>query len=107
MSWAKSSKVSNVGGNLRFQLQFLKTIHEQRKSSSKARLPYALDDMIHPSVCVCPYRVRRLLVLCFRPASLRHKSNAPRDGVARAPLLDAAAQNAVNSSTLSVATWWL
>ena len=25
----------------------------------------------------------------------------------RAPLLDAAAQNAVNSSTLSVATWWL
>ena len=30
-----------------------------------------------------------------------------RDGVGKAPLLDAAAQNGVNSSTLSGATWWL
>ena len=52
--------------------------------------------------------VRRLPCPCFCATSLSGKGNAPRGKTVWAELLlDAAAQNGVNSSTLSVATWWL
>ena len=45
----------------------------------------------------------------FRPTALRgtgHCCERP-DCVGKAPLLDAAVQNGVDSSTFSVSTWWL
>ena len=45
--------------------------------------------------------------LFFRPTSLRDEGSSPRDGVGKALMLDAAAQNGANSSTLSNLTFCL